>query len=198
MSTAEPTPRHALLLLAAGAGRRYGADKLMAPLRQGGVLLEASLQPLTPWKQDVHVMLRPGASEAWRLVEQWGGHPHWSPDAALGMGHTLAAGIALLEGYTGCLLLLGDMPGIRRQSIATLLARLDEHALVVPRHAGQWGHPVGFGRQYFAPLRQLTGDRGAHGLLEQHRAQITFVDLDDPGILFDVDTAADLDRFQSP
>ena len=47
------------------------------------------------------------------------------------------------------------------EDIATLLARLDEHALVVPRHAGQWGHPVGFGRQYFAPLRQLTGDRGA-------------------------------------
>lgn len=196
---AEP-PRHALLLLAAGAGRRYGADKLMAPLPQGGVLLEAALRPLAPWRADVHVMLRPGASEAWQRVEQWGGHSHWSPDTALGMGHTLAAGIALLEleGYDGCLLLLGDMPSIRQQSIATLLERLDAQALIVPRHASQWGHPVGFGRHYFAPLRQLSGDRGARGLLEQHQAQITFVDLDDPGILFDVDTAADLDRLQPP
>lgn len=193
---AEPTPRRALLLLAAGQGRRYGADKLMAPLKQGGSLLAATLQPLTPWKRDVHVMLRPSATQARQLVEQWGGHSHPSHYAAQGMGHTLADGVALLEGYDSCLVLLGDMPAIRSQTIARLLDLLEENSLIVPRFDGQWGHPVGFGRAYFSRLKQLSGDQGARKLLEREHERITFIDLDDPGILFDVDTAADLDRIQ--
>ncbi|MCC7182961.1 MAG: Molybdenum cofactor guanylyltransferase [Rhodocyclaceae bacterium] len=188
-------PRRAFLVLAAGRSRRFGSDKLMATVEGGETLLAAALRPLVPWKGDVHVMVRADAPERWRLVEAWGAQPHLSPHADRGIGQTLSDGIALLAGhYEACLVCLGDMPALRRRTFAMLWQRLHGDALIVPRRCGRWGHPVGFGQRYFPELLRLQGDRGARSVLEANKDRIIFVDVDDDGIAFDVDTPADLRR----
>lgn len=166
---------------------------MLATVEGGETLLAAALRPLAPWRSDVHVMVRANAPERWRLVEEWGAQPHLSPHADRGIGQTLSDGIALLAGhYEACLVCLGDMPAVRRRTFAMLWKRLHGDALIVPRRCGRWGHPVGFGQRYFPELRRLQSDRGARSVLEANKDRIIFVDVEDEGIAFDIDTPADL------
>jgi molybdenum cofactor cytidylyltransferase len=65
-------------------------------------------------------------------------------------------------------------------------------ALVAPRYAGERGHPVGFAARFGAALAALSGDAGARDLLRAESGALEFVDCDDPGVVRDVDTPADL------
>jgi molybdenum cofactor cytidylyltransferase len=65
-------------------------------------------------------------------------------------------------------------------------------ALVAPFHAGQRGHPVGFAAGFGTELLSLSGDAGARDLLARHASSLTRLDVNDPGILIDVDTPGDL------
>ena len=64
--------------------------------------------------------------------------------------------------------------------------------MAMPVHQGRRGHPVGFAARFVPALGALEADQGARTLLRQHDEQIREIAVDDPGILTDVDTAADL------
>ncbi|MGE5180843.1 MAG: nucleotidyltransferase family protein, partial [Acidobacteriota bacterium] len=64
----------------------------------------------------------------------------------------------------------------------------DERAIVVPTCERKRGNPVVWGRHHFAEIRELAGDVGARAILERHANDVRTVALDDPAILFDVDT----------
>ena len=55
----------------------------------------------------------------------------------------------------------------------------------MPVQSGEYGHPVGFGRDFAAGLMGLSGDRGAKPLFAQGR--VVEVIVDDPGVVWDVD-----------
>ncbi|MEO8135570.1 MAG: NTP transferase domain-containing protein, partial [Betaproteobacteria bacterium] len=64
-------------------------------------------------------------------------------------------------------------------------------SLVVPRYRGERGHPVGFARVHFPALSQLTGDAGARAVIAG-APRVAWLDVDDPGVMRDIDTPADL------
>ena len=125
-------------------------------------------------------------------------------DSALGMGHSLAAGIAGLTWEWAFVGLL-DMPFVTAQTLQALSARaqaIDSPAIIRPRldqrlrYQGKdgipYGHPIGWHHSYFEALTECQGDRGARTLLRQYSAQIIEVEVGDPGIVMDIDTPADL------
>ena len=112
-------------------------------------------------------------------------------DAARGMGHTIATGVAERSGAPGWLVLPGDMPLVRPDSILAVATALEQHAVVYAQHLGRRGHPVGFSAELYSELIALTGDEGARRLMARYPAHGQ--EVDDPGVLFDVDTAADLE-----
>jgi len=57
---------------------------------------------------------------------------------------------------------------------------------------GQRGHPVGFARKYGSLLSALTGDEGARALIAARQWALQRVDVDDPGVLRDIDHPDDL------
>ena len=59
---------------------------------------------------------------------------------------------------------------------------------MLPRHAGQQGHPVIFGRDFWPALGQLAGDEGARAVVRAQRDCCVVVDVEDAGVLRDVDT----------
>jgi len=67
---------------------------------------------------------------------------------------------------------------------------LDDHAVVYAQHRGKRGHPVGFAPELYSELLALSGDEGARRLVARYPA--FGVELDDPGILVDIDTEEDL------
>ncbi|MCL4799694.1 MAG: nucleotidyltransferase family protein, partial [Burkholderiales bacterium] len=58
---------------------------------------------------------------------------------------------------------------------------------------GERGHPVGFAARYGAELAALAGDAGAREILRRDRGLVELIEVDDPGVLRDVDTRADLE-----
>jgi len=110
-----------------------------------------------------------------------------------GMGVTLATGVATAAEADGWVVALADMPWIAPATIAAVAARVRDGASVVaPVHRGNRGHPVGFGREHQAALEALTGDEGARGLVASQRTVLELLDVQDPGVLLDVDHGDDL------
>lgn len=103
-----------------------------------------------------------------------------------GLGDSIAAGVAACSHLGGWLIMLGDMPFILPSSIEQVVAVIADDAISVPVHEGQYGHPVGFGRSFGPGLMALTGDQGAKSLFAQ--ARVVEVAVEDPGVLWDVDT----------
>lgn len=191
--TPVPASKVLALVLAAGSGRRFGADKRRALMADGMPLLAATLAQAQRNFAQVAVVLRP-ADDPRQLGVPAGVQVIYCTTAEQGMGHSLAAGIAALHGQpaSAIAILLGDMPWVRSATLQALSAPAAAQRMVFPLHAGERGHPVLFGRDFWAPLQALSGDAGAKALLAAHPDAWLGVAVDDLGVLRDVDTPAAL------
>jgi len=113
----------------------------------------------------------------------------------LGMGYSIACGVGARPNATGWLILPGDMPMVLPSTLQAVAHELNEHAVVYAQHRGRRGHPVGFAAELYSELVALNGDEGARRLVGRYPAH--GVEVDDPGVLIDIDTQADLDRLRS-
>ncbi len=182
------------ILLAAGAGSRFGGDKLLAPLHGKPLVLHA-LDALRPAVTEVIAVVRPGSERLAAVLMQAGARVVVCDQAAGGMGHSLACGARLAPADSNLLIALGDMPAIKPDTITRLIAALDADAsIVVPRHHGRRGHPVGFAARFVPRLRELTQDRGARSILQNNADAVLEIPVDDAGVVTDVDTVTDLEH----
>lgn len=185
------------LLLAAGRGTRFDphgfSNKLLAPLPDGTPVARAAAHQLLTSVPHVIAVVRPGAEALAHVLNDAGCDVIFSSDALRGMGASLAAGVRASRDAEGWIVALADMPWIATSTIEAVAQRLDAGAsIVVPVYRGQRGHPVGFGAMHRDALAELDGDTGARSLLSLH--EVTPIDVDDRGILADVDTREDLRR----
>ena len=183
------------LILAAGSARRFGSDKRMALLPDGTPVLHATLARYAGLFDIVGVVLRPGDSFGLAACQSYDCVPIVAPDAHLGMGASLAAGIRTLEAAStgGLIVGLADMPGISREVITQIRDHLaSRQRLVVPIYQDAPGHPRGIPAARLTALNQLTGDEGARGILPWGEADR--IECDCPGIHWDIDVAEDLER----
>ncbi len=111
-------------------------------------------------------------------------------EAARGMGYSIAAGVAERSGSAGWIVLPGDMPLVRPGTLLAIATALEQHPVVYAQHRGRRGHPVGFSAELYSELMQLDGDDGARRVVARYPAHGE--ELDDPGVLMDVDTPAEL------
>lgn len=186
------------LILAGGAGRRFGANalggKLLADLAGAPVIRRVAERVAGAGFAETLVVtgeddagLRAGlASVPCRIV--------LAPDWAEGMAATLRTGIAALwPDAPGVCIFLGDMPLVPVGLCAELAtAALEAGYAARPRCAGKPGHPVAFTRAAFPDLVNLKGDRGATALLKRRPDAVAYCDTADKGALMDIDTPADL------
>lgn len=183
------------VLLAAGYGSRFDPDglhnKLLARMPDGTEVAHEAAHRLLLVVTRVLAVVRPGSESLARMLNDAGCDVVFSVDAERGMGASLAAGIEASEDSEGWIVALADMPRIAVPTIEAVARTLDGGAsIVVPFYLGQRGHPVGFGSEHRDALMALDGDTGARALLTEHH--VTRLDVDDPGILRDVDTPEDL------
>ncbi len=115
--------------------------------------------------------------------------------AELGMGHSIRAGVIARPEAAGWIVLPGDMPTVQAKTLRSIAQVLEQHSVVFAQYRGQRGHPVGFSAELYSELARLTGDQGARRLVARYAAHA--VEVDDPGVLVDVDTPADLERVRA-
>jgi len=183
------------LLLAGGRARRFGADKLLHPLPGGQPIVLASLNRLEQAGVDrCLVLVAPRRPLLMRALEESGARLQICDEAPQGMGQTLACGVRATCDAAGWVVALADMPFVQVSTIARVVERLRAGAAIVaPRYRGRRGHPVGFSAAFGDALAALYGDVGARQVLESNAERLEYVDVDDAGILRDVDTREDLE-----
>ena len=120
-------------------------------------------------------------------------------DAELGMGHSLAAGVAHELQASGWVVALADMPNVRPQTVRAIAQALSlQRGIVVPYFHSERGHPVAFGEAFRDELLALHGDNGARAVLHAHPDKVHRLQVDDPGIVQDIDTPEDLQKLSGP
>lgn len=182
------------LLLAAGRGARFGGDKLLAPLPGRGVPVGvAALRALRAALDDVVAVVRPGDDALAARLAADGAAVVRAARAAEGMGASLAAGAAACPPGAALVVALADMPWIAPATVRAVAEGLAGGAqIVIPYYKTARGHPVGFAPALRGALAALAGDEGARRVVEAHAAAVLRLDVDDPGVLRDVDTRDDL------
>lgn len=198
MSPARTLPT--VVVLAAGAGRRFAGatPKLASPLGRASVLahtLESVLgsglplvvvtvAPLVGLVREVvasrDIVLLPPVGSASR--------------EPLGAGYSIAAGVTARAQACGWLVLPGDMPRVRPQTLQLMARAVGQGAapIACAQHLGRAGHPVGLAAEMYNELSRLSGDQGLRRLLARYPSLA--IETGDPGVLVDIDTREDLER----
>lgn len=181
------------LLLAAGSASRFGSDKLRHALPHGVPIAVQAARPLKAELHRVVAVVRPDSRELRDALQAEGCEVVLCENAADGMGASLACAARAAGEAEGYLVALGDMPFLRRTSIAAVRDALASGAaLVAPYFRTRRGHPVGIGSGFFEHLLSLKGDEGAKKLLAANEARLVKIPIGDPGVIRDIDTPADL------
>lgn len=168
------------LVLAAGAGRRYGMPKALVPYRgsllvrrAAGVLRDAGVARTLVVVGAQATRVRAAAPEL-TYVE----NPQW----ATGMASSLRAGLAALAGTAAgaAVVVLVDMPGVTPAAVRATVAGAAPDALIMGGYDGRRSHPVVLGRDHWAGVAEsATGDRGARDYLRVHADQLRVVPVGD-------------------
>jgi len=144
---------------------------------------------------DSVAVVRPRAQKLAKILRDAGCNTVICKNAGEGMGTSLAAGVRSAPDADGWVVALADMPFIRPDTIRTVAKVLKEGAsIAAPSFQGKRGHPVGFARRFYEELSALRGDDGARQFLKQHPDWVTLFEVDDPGVLRDIDKPSDLER----
>lgn len=195
--------RGGALILAAGFSRRFGSDKRRHVMSNGTSLLVATIRLYLSVYNETAVILRRQDDEISRYIKQVLPESDrlrilHSEHSESGMGHTISDGIKQLTHWKYVILALGDMPRSQPSTLATIKKHLvtctDYSANADPKIVQPYfnqipGHPVGFTQNLFDELQTLTGDQGAKSVLKRHSEHLIRLEVNDPGVLWDLDVA---------
>lgn len=183
--------RVAGLVLAAGAGRRFGRPKALVSHRgvrwvehAAAVLADGGCSPVAVVLGAASATVRAEVPLAGRVVVD-------NPDWATGMGSSLRVGLDALTGADAVVVLPVDTPGVTAAAVARFVALASASALARASYAGVPGHPVLIGADHWPGVSAAaTGDAGARDYLRAHGA--VAVPCEDVADGADVDRPEDL------
>ena len=178
------------VVLAAGEGRRFGGNKLLA-IVGGEPVITRVLRALDGIERVVVV----GAHVEELMQYLRSEVVIYNPNYREGMSTSIKLGLRFFQDYDAVLIVLGDMPLITRETINEIINAYHEGCTaVIPTHRGLRGNPVLIHRSLFNELMRLRGDVGARELLKG-RADVCYVECG-PEVIMDIDTLDDLARIE--
>jgi len=177
------------LILAAGESRRMGRPKALLEYR-GETFLDRLTRMLGARCSPVIVVLG-AASEEIRLRAGADATIVLNPEYLRGQTSSLQCGLRQVPaGAAGVLFTLVDHPAVERETIDALLDLPGSNLLRVPRYQGRRGHPVWFSQELIAEFLALPPEAAARDVVRSHADRTTFVDVNDPGVVADIDDPA--------
>ncbi|MGY0006929.1 nucleotidyltransferase family protein [Micromonospora sp. I033] len=175
-----PSGRPAGVLLAAGAGRRYGGPKALVRHADGRLLVERAAGVLVDGGcAPTVVVLGAAAAEVRARADLSGAVVVDNPEWPGGMGSSLRAGLAAVAGTDApaAVVLLVDLPGVTAAAVRRVGRHATADGLVTAGYpAGRRGHPVLLGRRHWPGVAAAAvGDTGARAYLRAHRHEVRVV-----------------------
>jgi molybdenum cofactor cytidylyltransferase len=187
--------RSVAVVPAAGSAERFGGKKLLTPI-DGEPLLDRTISALLNGGVDqIVVVVAPDAEDLMRDVNAFSDPRVWpvvNPDPSRGMFSSLQAGMA--EAQADALVVLpADMPFVQSGTVAILLdVFASRPAIVSPKYQGKRGHPVILPPALRDEIRAAEPTITLHDILKRHPDLRVDVDVQDRGVIRDVDRVADL------
>ncbi|HEX5234381.1 MAG TPA: nucleotidyltransferase family protein [Silvibacterium sp.] len=188
------------IVLAAGRSARMGEAKQL--LRLGGrTVLERTLENVRGAALEKMILVLGFSAETIReqiseaLLEDV--TVVVNRDFEQGMASSLRKGLsAVAPGMNAGLIVLADQPFVRPETMRLLVERYRccEAEIVIPVHEGRRGNPVVLDWAVFPEAMALEGDTGCRAIFGKHAKGIVEVEVDDPGILLDIDSREDYER----
>ena len=181
-----------VVVLAAGGSTRLGRSKQLLPYLGRTLVEHAARTALASGAAEVVVVVGAEASAVREALRGLRVRIVAYPDWALGMGGSIAAGVAALSSdVEAAVVALGDQPRIAPGHLRTLAERIVETGkpIVASSYDGVLGAPCAFARSEFERLRALSGDLGARRLVRSAGGDVESVEF--AGANVDIDTPDD-------
>jgi molybdenum cofactor cytidylyltransferase len=189
------------VILAAGTSSRMGKAKQLLSLGKSTVLAQTLAHVESAALDEIVLVLGASAEEIHRQLPS-------SPELKIvvntayqqGMASSLRAGLSAVDPNSdAALIVLGDQPFVRPQTLDRIVEEYcrSRAQIVIPVHQGQRGNPVLLDRSIFAEVMALEGDIGSRAIFARHLDGIVNVEVDDAGILLDLDEPADYERLRT-
>lgn len=181
------------VVLAAGAGRRFGGDKMLADV-DGQPMVRHVASAYAELCGGVTIVVSSDPRLA-RALDGVAADVVVNREANEGIAASIRAAVEHSRAHPALMIALGDEPRVDRALVMRVMQLWHESRapMVVPRYSGEPGHPVLFDEATYDDLLTLTGDRGAKGLIERYGSKVLAVDVEGPRPV-DIDTTKDLER----
>ena len=182
------------VILAAGSSRRMGSEKLLLPFGQNTLIGTVIDNVLNSSVENVMVVL--GANQE-KVRDAIGNLPVrfcYNKEHEKGMLSSIICGIRdLPQEAVAALIFLGDQPGIPPAVTNKVIDAYMEElvGIVIPVHNHRRGHPLLVDMKYRKEIEQLDLEEGLRSLRHHFPDDVLEVEVDEPGILVDIDTRED-------
>lgn len=197
MAEAKNKSGTAAIVLAAGMSRRMGTPKQLLRIGDKTVLQRTLENVRNSGVAQIVLVLGHAADEIEKEIGSQSINVVRNAGYEQGMGTSLRAGIAAVNPETGgALIVLADQPFVQPATLNQLIEhhRATKAQFVIPMFRGFRGNPVLIDRSIFPELRELAGDVGCRALFGSHSENIRKLEVDDPGVLQDIDSRDDFAR----
>jgi molybdenum cofactor cytidylyltransferase len=196
----KPNAQVGAVILAAGTSTRMGRPKQLLPLGETTVLARTIDNVRSAGLAEIVLVLGASAEAIRRQLPQSllkGLKVVVNQAYAQGMASSLREGLSALELQSeAALIVLGDQPLVGPRTLQQIIAGYQQSGaeIIIPTHQGKRGNPVLLSRAVFSEVMALEGDTGCRAIFANHLDAILKVEVEDPGILLDIDNQDDYNR----
>ena len=185
-----------ILLLAAGAGKRFGGDKLSA-IVDGQPMYIRAMDVIDAQVDVIHrivvtgqpSILSEGKLRGWDVAINENPEKGISWSIRLGMEQMLKE----VPDLDGILFMVCDQPWLTKETVGRMLTQFEKGILSLS-YNGRSGNPVLFSKDYFEELMTLEGDVGGRQVMNKHKAEIYYLEIFNEKELRDVDRREELNE----
>lgn len=181
--------RLGIVLLAAGAGKRFGGNKLTAQVHGKPMYLWA-MENIEEMNTELPAVVVTGTPEIVSAAEAKGMIAIFNGQPELGISLSIRLGIEAViqedRKVDGILFMVCDQPWLEKTTLVRLMSEFDGGVLALS-YGERRGNPVIFSREYLKELSELSGDIGGRQVMARHRENVRFLEVNDEKELQDID-----------
>ena len=182
------------IILAAGSSTRMGSQKMLLPFGES-TILETVIQNIHSSSVDsILVVLGANHEQILEFIKPLPVEVCINTNHQSGMLSSVVCGFSALPDDTStALIFLGDQPGISPAVTDAVIRAYNEslHGIVVPVSNHRRGHPLLVDFKYKREIGGLDLEKGLRALMHHFPEDVLEVEVDDGGILIDIDTPED-------